>query len=1111
MQANVTRGLREIRDELVRVVQTSTPDVVTPIPDFVQKALSQTSSPARGILLGMFEQDDVGRGARAAALVAAPPQWLAEGDGFAWLALAHFVRLFGLFGAASIADEQAADRGAGSRTVLLAMAALDALRGGDRARAEQLVDVGLRIDSSSTEVLAVSAFLREDPATALSATDSWYVGEDGLGLRVCLRAWALMATEPAPRHEEAVRLFEAATEMHPGNPGLLMGLAEAETQAAQGLPLQSRTLLENARRHATEARDIFRGWRVPSSDATFMAARAAMIGHDRDTTLRLVLSAPLGEASEDEAQDERCRGIAAVNLALVGKVVAATRLRDTLPQGRTRWEASVAIAQSAVPGAADTTRVLELYTLLLATADFDGERLSALVGLADTGEVPPAEMDWVLERYPELHSEMQARIALASGDADSAIQVLRETSSTRVAVLLAHSYARLGDLDRAAEILVESARRFDAPHLLAAKAYLLADAVHIETDRWGRLLTDSARSVELAQAAVDEALTAAPRGSDAPALQRLRVQLAHQAGDWRGCVIAARAALDSADNATTDPVWLHTRWRLVMSLFNLRDEAAAWRALRQPVPLSPSSPDQARVALTLAATSADVRTLAIEAVDLARRFVADKRFRNWVSTFLLLVVDARLRDEGLSDDEGLTEVASKDVDLVAAEDGIREVVHSAAADDSDDKPWESISLPDDPDEMVKAITEIVQRAQRSQRATVDALEQGLPLGAIVPKNYAFSILTCAGGAFRIEAPDAMFRERELEAARRYVLESRADIAVDLSAVLSLALVPEWAALLRAQAGRVLIADTAVAAAHDARLQFLAAPSASMSVNAYNKPVIVEADESTARDARNRARALAAATKTLDAVPDADPLDDDPEHQRLLDVWSTAVSLARSRAIPLLSDDVGQRRFALAFGIPAFSSAALARSLQENGHPDLVPSLVSAWRALAPTDVPTNINELLELAASADYLPGPASWPWLRPITWRCLEQPASDATSVLSKVRRSNSHRLAQWMHDITAGLLSAGGDVSSVTTILFAVADSSAIVNPRTDGALLAGAHAACSDKGLGDELLRAVIERMRHRGAGADRPGLLYHFADLPPEVASRMLALEDWTSAR
>lgn len=1107
LNSRISNDLRAVRQELanLRAAVSSTDRHSVPPP--VHKVLQATGSRARQVLTEILSREDRATLPIVRDLLVVPPEWLGDADGHAWLALAMYLGLHGVHGGVSEALEEAAERGAGDRAALLAAAAFEAAKADAEGRARDLCDRALMVDPDCRSAEAALAVLDADTTRALRATKEWHLGGDGLGLQVAIRAWALFASAP-PGHDEAVRLLQAAHELRPDDPHLQLALAEVLLQTAEASPDQARHLRRLSLENAVAARNTLRDWRVPSATAAFTAATAATLLHDRRAALRLLLQPPDGDGTDEEAQDQRCASLAAVNFALVGDLLAARAVRDALPDGRQRWQASVVVAEmeekQAPPVSRADQQIRDLYLRLLTTSETDGERLSALMGLADRGEEPLPDLAWLRDNYPKLCEEFQAHAALARGDAGAAVRALGGPSSVRTAAVLADAHYRLGELDRAAEVLSEAARRLDEPHLLARRAYLLADGLTVVMNHPGYLTTASSEAVARAQAAAADALAAAPTGPDTPVLLALQAQLSHTAGDWRGCVTLARAALEAGPQSPyegCDP----TRWLVVLSLFNLREEQQAWRALRKPVPLAPRTADQARAALMLAAACADARVLLLEAVDLAQKFANDRAFRDWLVSFFLLVVHGRLRDGGLLDDEGLTTASLEDSAMATAEKSVRTLVHDAIAD-GEGAGWRVVELPQTNDEIVATLSASVREGQTIRRQVVKALDQGYPLGVMIGKqNYATAILDIEGGVLRVESPDPDFRDHDLADARTAVAQDRPDLAVDLTALHSVVLAPAWAVVLSAESGRLLLTDEMVALAHDARWHYTANTVGTATMDSYGRLRLIEADAAEASARRARAAAFAAATKACVAVCDPGPLDQDPDHSGLAGVWSSSLALARARDVALLSDDAGQRRLARAYGLRCFSSFALARALHERGASNTQPALVAAWRARAPTDIPASGAELARAAASVNYLPGPASWPWMRPITWQTLKEPTKHAVTLLRNVHATAPHTLALWMHDLTVGQLATTNDVDAISQLIFASADGGSLVNPSVCGALLAGAHAACHPAERGDDLLATILNETRRRTGGVNGPGALIYFFGLPPEVASRLMALE------
>jgi hypothetical protein len=103
---------------------------------------------------------------------------------------------------------------------------------------------------------------------------------------------------------------------------------------------------------------------------------------------------------------------------------------------------------------------------------------------------------------------------------------------------------------------------------------------------------------------------------------------------------------------------------------------------------------------------------------------------------------------------------------------------------------------------------------------------------------------------------------------------------------------------------------------------------------------------------------------------------------LQDAPADTIAIAREGGLPLWCDNMALRQQARLRGIPAFSIVDLITELTRQGAP-LNPR--SALRRLAGyyvVDLPLDADDIIELAASGDWRPGPAHTALARPAWWQ---------------------------------------------------------------------------------------------------------------------------------
>lgn len=328
---------------------------------------------------------------------------------------------------------------------------------------------------------------------------------------------------------------------------------------------------------ATGARDLRRSWLGDSVPAVLVAIQAAGLSSDMDRMRRLTQAAPEGEATSDEARDDRIRREAAVCAAISGQADLARRVASELADPHTSAMVEGYIALAANEDDAAHNHLLTAWQ----SAPSDTVRLQILAALAPLGKGLP-DTSAIEEYRTEDVQRLRALHDVASAAGDRLVLLrARQNENPQYAVMLADHHRSAGEHEAAASVLEEAGRRW-------AHALLLKMAA-------GEWLAAGAH-----QEAVDVSREAVLLGGHewAGEFDALRVQfhaLEAQGERDQSLVVARRLAALAPNDLTA-------RWILIWCLLLKGSRSEAWSALTpHGTPVSPRNSDEARAWISLVA------------------------------------------------------------------------------------------------------------------------------------------------------------------------------------------------------------------------------------------------------------------------------------------------------------------------------------------------------------------------------------------------------------------------------------------------------------------------------------------------------------------------------
>lgn len=732
---------------------------------------------------------------------------------------------------------------------------------------------------------------------------------------------------------------------------------------------------------AVRARDDRRTWRGDTTQAVALACKVAL---HSDNAQRVVELGADEATAEEAASPEVAMQVAIARLSLK-QPVDDSDLRRLTPYGR-------ATVRALMARQAQDDEAPHWLAALEAATD-EPERVTALAGLAGTGEAAHPSLDELDAEFPQTVALIRARADLAAGDTRAAIARLRgrTASSAPAALVLAEAYQRAGETDNAVGTLREASQETSDPeYSLAALRVLWA------ADRKDQI-----------PAALSDLLATAPQGwaGRSEALQ-MAAQLAADAGDLPRAIDMLRASL------AEDPQDANARWALARTYAARGELAAAGAALAEhPRLLEATTVDQAHLWLELNKIVLDPPAMVETSLALLDRFPDSEK----LAAHALAVLVTSGRKEGDLPDELLSRVHALHADFFERWPESEHFTQFTVD-------------PGDAEATLAALTELVcvppdiARARREFQGRLARTE--LPLGAmssVVGKGYAELLLRRGVlGALPAWHPDSA----EHVAARKEAARALGGaVLIDTSAAVAIStLSPDTQTALKAAFRRVEAVDDALVDATATRDSLAMRSTGVLTYDdrtqrARYEEVPEEAAERLAQDAE----ALLTALTALPHLP-AVPPGDDEQQEGLRDhaPWLPACRTAAANGNALWCDDAALRVLARALGATAFSTWALIEvlldrdDLSSDAHDAALADLVAGGAA---GGLPLTGSALLAIAEREEWRAGGAALALGNPALWRDHERAMRLLTQVVPVIVQHRPDALPAWMHRVAIGI----------------------------------------------------------------------------------------------
>jgi tetratricopeptide (TPR) repeat protein len=836
-------------------------------------------------------------------VLAAQPSWLPAGNGRFEAAIGAYANEHDLPDLALEAFTRAAGYESADAGRLNAAAAVLALGQGDVLRAGELVrqaedhgDEGLLL-SIARAALADHEQGADMESPRVAEILSTASKED---LAAEPTVVVLLGVHAARRGDftEAVRLFEAAATGKPPLAVARLQLAHALiAQAAGGGSVVAARDRLRAQELAREVQLEVRQWSGPSEKALSVLLKAHLIIGAFKEMVRLATPESLGGAALDRE--------ASFGEVAVAGAEAAVAMRDR-PRAAsfaglvTGTSAEVFIRALALDASVPVTDQAAAWRDALASAITFEQQRGALYHFAALGELQAADLAAGTARHAidEIQAEvLSARCDAARGEVEPAVMRLRRHADTNSAAaeMLVEVLVQAGRTDEALAECDRAVNRFGAGTIAHDKLNILAQA--------GRIDEADAFAIRLLA------------GPDLAAEQRvtLRQRLIHNSadgGDWRAAEDLCREALAESPD---DPGFL---WGLITAQANQGHLDQAWSTYRQLHP-PVAAPELTELWMALHSrfgfTGEDVAT----ALDFIDRWPDSPDVGGRILT-AFLELGGQQRPDGKP---VLPDLSPETLGRFQAE------LKSYALRN----PGSALTMIDLGDvDLVQVIrAQLVPHAGDLNRAADLVREGRLPLGALAvaaSRPYAAMLIELAVGMQYAVTADSTAFQQEAATARRAV---NGEVVTEASALAVATVLPgRWPAL-RAAFSTVRLPRPALVDIDQARKDLARIPGSTYSVG-YDPQtdtlVLREVSLAEHQHLHGRGAALDEAARQL-TITDLPAETGAPNpHQ----AWSSAITLAAQRRLPLWSDDVAVRSVAASRGVSAFGTYALLAALTEAG-------------------------------------------------------------------------------------------------------------------------------------------------------------------------------------
>jgi hypothetical protein len=735
---------------------------------------------------------------------------------------------------------------------------------------------------------------------------------------------------------------------------------------------------EQAAALAIKARNARRSWHGDSVEATVVAVKARRLGGKVGQARALIEPAPEGDAWPHEAADPRLRREKAELLAATGQYDQARTLAAEIGSPFIVAAIEAVVLTSTAEG--DSAAAAAAWQAALDAAETTTDFLIAVRGLAHTGGDLP-DLSEMEQQHPRMVDEIKT-IQRAMGAGGGTIEALRSGAAEHLvlAEVLADRYGHEGKHQLAADVLKDSAHRWNEPGLM------LASANHL----W------VAGEPEAAIRAAERALTmGGPEWAGQFDARALIFEILVGDGKWD-------LAIEQARNLVTlDPNAASARWALVHALVRRNDRDGAWNALTPDGdPWAPRDRHDALTWIGLVARFDTSTQFVSRALLTMARWPDDERL---VGIFIAQIFVGLRRQE----------LSTTAEDLAA--------LHTAMFDYTERFPdstvfWQVKISKDDP---LGSLAESSRARYESLSEAVKELDRAnMPLGFFATTyglSYTEASLKRGAGFINAHSPATEARGR---AAAEAALNS--NVVIDITAAHTLALLdPQLRSQLVSGFGQVRATDDAY---HDAiRGEESLGMRSTMSTGwdpDEQRPTITTIEESVADALAEQATLVCSILRQttrrpwprLTKFPDTDGGFE----------WLSPLDMAAAHGTTFWCDDQRLRSVAADMGVPAFGTVDLIRHLQSQGQ--ITRSLREAAEAVLLTNYFTDLGfnrATFDLAAAIDgHVPRGVAFALTRPATWADPYAVIEFVFAMLAHAATAGPDEIESWVSATAIGLV---------------------------------------------------------------------------------------------
>ncbi|WP_433790856.1 tetratricopeptide repeat protein [Actinoplanes sp. CA-252034] len=912
------------------------------------------------------------------------PAWLVASDWDTQLAAAELAGAYGVPQLEAALFMEVVQQGCPPEEVWTARAALALTAVGDTSERAGLLEALNAGISRHPYSRAVAAVFGSQPEDALRLVEAWHPEDraDQSAKAMLLIQIPLGHPDEDPSFDDVEQALAVADDVLADRWFGGIALWRARVLILRARRRGSKVLfadLRKAQETALRVRDDRRVWRSKSAEAVAVSCEAAGLRGDLDFVLRVGLPEELGGlASTAEFEDSNVAfQVAMAALRLLKFDIAdraATHVTSAFDRkllealgAQVRREDSSSLWREAVHLAANNHENL----------------VQALNGLARTGTTDLPRLDDLRQISEQAAAEVRATAEIKAGNFGRSIATLRvqRRGSLSAAITLADAYGSTGQVDSAAETLLDAADDFNDPELRFQAAVFLAGKGQAE------------RAKGIVAALIRDRDHDWPESVD---VLKFAAQLALDEPDLDLAIIYCRRILQE------DPRDDSTRWVLINSLMILDRMNDAWEVFgASPLPLHPENRTQAQMWVELhrrfAGTAATIRGC----IEILRRFRDDEE----LSAFALYAVMEPRQGDDPVPAELLGEYhkeLERFFDRWPASPRLRRI------------------RTDDDELLIQAITdelrptpERLAEHNRLNRQFQRAEKPLVLLAEYVGKTYFEVLLRRGFGVLPVVHPDP----QESALCRATIRHSADhDVAIDASAIVVLSVLPPAvrdAAL--AVFRRGLTTDEV---ARDARQygEDLDRGSGHLYYNAAaDAPGFTEFTE----EEKAVIRAGLASVQGLISGLQRQPIQPGaPGRRARISVHASVVQLSASKRIAVWCDDSAARLGMRSIGVASFSTVAVLEHLLSDG---VLSS--SEFDAAMDTFVrerigtaQADLTRIARVARQQAWLPDGAAACLAQPHAWADIADTSAIANDLLRLCLRENPDQVPAWLYAAVFG-----------------------------------------------------------------------------------------------